>query len=133
MTTDTDLLPEDATLSSRSDIRALRHDVNDLISSRSRTVRIVTSVVGSAMVIGLIPLVSTLVGIGEVREQQRAMRADVSEVLTLARSLERTDIQTRGLVAESVRDRAAIHEELRTVETKIWEAAQRQRAMERNQ
>lgn len=92
----------------------------------TKLIRWIVGLMGTALVAGFVPLVSTLIGVGEVREQQRAMRSDVSAMLALSRSLERDQATTKTQV-DGVE--GALHQ----LESKVWEVTRAQRERERAQ
>jgi hypothetical protein len=107
---------------SLAELRTMRTDDRAL---RARLIKWVIGVAGSALLAGGIPTVKMLIDVGAISEQQRAMRADVTQMLTVTSTLVRDGETTRAKLDESARDRAALHESLRSVETKLWEMRQR--------
>ena len=88
----------------------------------TKMIRWVIGLMGTALVAGFVPLVSTLISVGEVKEQQRAMRAEVSEVLTVTRQLEGAQVQTHEQINAAALERASQRNDLRDLQTKLWEA-----------
>jgi len=118
----------------RTNLRAMRASLTELRGMRAedralraKLIKIVIGVATTICTVGGLPAVRMLVSVGEISEQQRAMRTDVAEVLSVTSSLVREGVTTRAKLDESARDRAAIHESLRSLEAKVWEVTQRQR------
>lgn len=123
--------------SAGADIRAVRASLVELRKMRAddqvlrtKLIRWVISVAGSALLAGGIPTAKMLIDVGSISEQQRAMRADVTQMLTVTATLVRDGETVRAKLDESARDRAALHESVRSVETKLWEMRQRRSAGE---
>lgn len=123
--------------SAGADIRAVRTSLVELRKMRAddqalrtKLIRWVIGVAGSALLAGGIPTAKMLIDVGSISEQQRAMRADVTQMLTVTATLVRDGETVRAKLDESARDRAALHESIRSVETKLWEMRQRRSAGE---
>lgn len=61
---------------------------------------------------------------GENRERQRVLMSNVTTLLSITRGLEHDNTVTEQAVQESARDRAALRQSQRELETKIWELRQ---------
>lgn len=92
---------------------------------RTKLIKWAIGVAASAILAGIVPTIKMLIDVGAISEQQRALRADVTQVLTVTSTLTRDGETTRAKLDESARDRAALHESLRSVEAKLWEMRQR--------
>lgn len=113
--------PKDCPRGGCASIEELQGQRADDEQARVRLIRWALGICGSAVAICALPLVSLLIDVGAMREQQRQMREDVSRVLVVSERLaaESTTVQAR--IDESARDRAALHESIRAVEAKMWE------------
>lgn len=118
----------------RTSLRSMRASLAELRTMRAndkalrdKLIKWAIGVIGTAFMAGLIPTVQMLIGVGEIREQQSAVRSDVAEVLTVTSTLVRDNEATRAKLDESARDRAAIHETIRALEAKVWEATRHPR------
>ena len=67
-------------------------------------------------------IVRTSYAVGQISEQQTAMRADVSEVLDVTAQLRRDGVGVNSRLDESARDRAALHDAQRELERKLYDA-----------
>lgn len=107
---------------SLTELRTMRDDDRAL---RTRLIKWVIGVAGSALLAGGIPTIKMLIDVGAIGEQQRAARAEVTQVLAVTSTLVREGETTRAKLDEAARDRAALRESIRSVETKLWEMRQR--------
>lgn len=98
--------------------RTIRAQLDDAIAARE------TAAAGSRAKVAaaVIAAGTLLIGIGAVGEQTRQTREDVARVLVIVESLSSESTTTRARIEESARDRAALHDSLRAVELKMWEA-----------
>jgi hypothetical protein len=67
---------------------------------------------------------TTVTEAGANRERQKVLMNNVTMLLSITRGLEHDNTVTGQAVQESARDRAALHQAQRELETKIWELRQ---------
>ncbi len=106
----------------QQDVRAeIKADQLERKEAQSRMLKWILGAMTGILLPAAMAVGSTLIGIGEIREQQRAMREDVSTLLGVSRRLDHDNTVSDAAIQESARDREALHTYDHNLELKIWE------------